>query len=209
MIRTLSVVSAAVLALSAGASQAAVIQLDINGVQVRTGGAFDGVTHTGTLTITEATLGSFVDILVDGVSTGSAELSNLLGEIELVNGQVVGGFINVFDGEGDGYFAAIGEGGRVNTQAGRGFRIDGLTFAGVFATPRGDAPFMFGDVDVEAIFGPGAFNESLEGSFLLHSFNPDANGIDPLADLDVWIVPTPGTAALAALAGVAAIRRKR
>jgi hypothetical protein len=210
MIRTFCATSVAALALAAGAN-AAVMQLDINGIQVRAGGPFDGVTHTGTLTITKAATGTLLDILVDGASQGGAVLSDFSGEIELFNGNVVGGFLSIFDGDGDRYDAAIGQAGRVNTQAGRGFRIDGLTFAGVFSGPvQEDASFFdFGGVDVSAIFGADAFNETLEGSFLLTSFSPDANGIDTRADIDVFIVPTPGTAALAGLAGIAILRRKR
>ena len=210
MIRTFCATSVAALALAAGAN-AAVMQLDINGIQIRTGGAFDGTTHTGTLTITKAATGTLLDILVDGASQGGAVLGDFSGEIELSNGNVVGGFLNIIDGDGDRYDAAIGEAGRVNTQAGRGFRIDGLTFAGVFSSPVGDDAsfFNFGGVDVGAIFGANAFNETLEGSFLVTSFSPDANGIDTRADIDVFIVPTPGTAALAGLAGIAVLRRKR
>jgi len=213
MMRSTYALSAVAVALAAGAANAGVMQLDINGIQVRTGGAFDGVTHTGTLTITKATTGTLLDILVDNQSTGGAPLSDFGGEIELVNGNVVGGFLSATDGDGDTYFATIGdEGGRVNTQAGRGFRIDGLTFSGVFFTntgERGLPGMMFGNVNVAEVFGSRAFDESLEGSFLLTSFSPDANGIDPRADIDVFIVPTPGTAALAGLAGLAVIRRKR
>lgn len=210
MIRTFCATTVAALALAAGAN-AAVMQLDINGIQVRAGGPFDGVTHTGTLTITKATAGLFVDILVDGASQGGAVLGDVSGEIELFNGNVVGGFLSIADGDGDRYDAAIGQAGRVNTQAGRGFRIDGLTFAGVFSSPaqEGASFFDFGGVDIGAIFGAEAFNESLEGSFLLTSFSPDANGLDTRADIDIFIVPTPGAAALAGLAGIAILRRKR
>lgn len=207
MIRTLSVVAG--LALAAGATQAAVMQLDINGIEVSAAGGFDGVTHTGTLTITMATEGTILDVLIDGQSEGDAGLSNVMGEIELVNGQVMGGFLNVFDGQGDLYAAAIGQAGRVNTQAGQGFRIDGLTFAGVFDAARGDEGLTFAGVNVFDIFGPNAFNESLEGSFLLFAFSPDDNGFDGRADIDIFIVPTPGTVALAGLAGIAVLRRKR
>ena len=132
MIRQLSVVTAGVVALSAGAT-AALMQLDINGIQVNAGRAFDGVTHTGVLALTDPAGGVLIDILVDGVSQGGATLANLEGEIFLTNGFVTGGYLMVMDGDGDTYFATIGEVGRVNTQAGRGFRIDGITFSGVFS----------------------------------------------------------------------------
>lgn len=210
MLRTFCATSVAALALAAGAN-AAVMQLDINGIQVRSGGAFDGTTHTGTLTITKAATGTLLDVLVDGASQGGAALNDVSGEIELVNGNVVGGFLSIIDGNGARYDAAVGQAGRVNTQAGRGFRIDGLTFAGVFSSQVQDGAsfFEFGGVDIGAIFGQNGFNETLEGSFLLTSFSPDDNGFDERSDVDVFIVPTPGTAALAGLAGIAVLRRKR
>jgi hypothetical protein len=211
MIRTLSVVTVAALALTAGATQAAVMQLDINGIQVSAGEPFTGTDHTGTLTITKATNGTLADILVNGQSTGGTTLGNVLGEIELVDGFVVGGYMNVMDGDNDMYAAAIGQGGRVNTQVGRGFRIDGLTFEGAFSYNNGDeaSSLMFGDVDVTALFGPRATDETLDGSFLLASFDPNAQGFDSSADWDVFIVPTTGTVALAGLAGITVLRRKR
>lgn len=210
MIRTHSIMTVAALALAAGAAQAAVMQLDINSIQVRVGGPFGGTSHTGTLTLSDPATGSLLDILVDGQSVGGAVLGNVIGEIELDNGFVVGGFMNIMDGDNDMYAANIGVGGRVNVQAGRGFRIDRLTFEGFFsnAGQLGD-DLHFGNVDVTALFGPRATDETLEGSFLLASFNPDDQGFDSRADLDVFIVPTPGTVALAGLAGIAVVRRKR
>lgn len=210
MIRQLSVVTASMVALSAGAS-AALMQLDINGIQVNAGRSFDGVTHTGVLALTDPAGGVLIDILVDGVSQGGAALANLEGEIFLTNGFVTGGYLMVMDGDGDMYFATIGEVGRVNTQAGRGFRVDGITFSGVFSAGDADegGAFIFGNTDVGALFGASAFNESLGGSFLLTSFSPNANGFDQQADIDIFIVPTPGSAFLAGLAGLAVIRRKR
>ncbi len=213
MIRTLSVVTVAALALTAGASQAAVMQLDINGIQVRTGGPFGGTSHTGTITLTKATNSTLAEILVNGQSEGSSPLGDVVGEIELVNGSVVGGYMNIMDGDNDMYAAIIGQGGRVNVQVGRGFRIDGLTFEGAFSYgddfEAGANNLFFGNVDVMALFGDRATNETLEGSFLLASFDPNGQGIDTQVDLDVFIVPTPGTVALAGLAGVAVLRRKR
>ena len=189
------------------------MQLDINSIQVRAGGPFDGTTHTGTLTITEATNSTLAGILVDGQSQGGYGLGDTLAEIELVGGNVVGGFMSVMDSDGNTYTADIGQGGRVNVQAGRGFRIDGHTFEGVFAAGGGDdeagVSVFFGNVDVTSLFGANATNNTLEGSFLLASFNPNDQGIDTNADLDVFIIPTPGTVALAGLAGVAVLRRKR
>jgi hypothetical protein len=212
MIRTLSVVTVAALALTAGATQAAVMQLDINGIQVSAGGAFDGTDHTGTLTITKATNSTLAEISVNSESQGSSPLGNVIGEIELFDGFVVGGYMNIMDGDNDMYAATIGQGGRVNTQAGRGFRIDGLTFEGFFSygsVEEDRSGLLFGNVDVTAIFGERATNQTLEGSFLLASFDPDGQGIDTRVDLDVFIVPTPGTVALAGLAGIAVLRRKR
>ncbi|MBX3352688.1 MAG: hypothetical protein KF684_07115 [Phycisphaeraceae bacterium] len=210
MIRHLSAATAAVVAFTAG-SQAALMQLDINGIQINAGRTFDGVTHTGILTLTDPAGGVLLDILVDGVSQGGAALANVEGEIFLSNGFVTGGYLMVMDGDGDTYFATIGELGRVNAQAGRGFQIDGLTFSGVFGTTVADprSGFVFGNTDVSALFGANAFNESLVGSFLVTSFNPNANGFDERADLDVFILPTPGSAALAGLAGLTILRRKR
>ncbi|MGP1309401.1 MAG: hypothetical protein ACTS27_04310 [Phycisphaerales bacterium] len=209
MIRSTSVLAAGALAIVAGSASAAYMQLDINGIQVDAGGAFGGTSHTGTLVFTKATSGTFIDILVDGQSTGGATLTQVTGTIELVNGAVVGGSMTILDGDGDGYFAQIGQGGQVNVQAGRGFRIDGLTFSGVFDPGFVQSGLQYGNVDVGDVFGPAAFDETLEGSFLVTSFSPDENGFDGRSDLDVFIVPTPGTAALAGLAGIAVLRRKR
>lgn len=126
-----------VCALSAGlfaaSAQATFVHFDINAISVDAGEAFNGESHSGTLELSLGANSSLNAIEVDGANTAVSEaLGSLDGEVILLNGQVIGGFIAFTAQDGSEYIATIGSGaGAVDQQAGRGFRVDGLTHDGV------------------------------------------------------------------------------
>lgn len=199
-------------AFATAGAQATFIHFDLNAITVDAGENFDGATHTGTLVLGVGDDSVLSAIEVDSVSQPlSGDMATLVGEIVLVNGQVAGGFISFTADDGAEYIASINGGaGQVNTQAGLGFRIDGLTNSGLLDNLVGGTDFAGANLTSNnKPFDP----TNLAGSFLLHGFGPDANGFDGLVDLDLFIqipVPAPGSAALAfTAAGIAGVRRRR
>ncbi len=185
----------------AAAAHGQILQIDINGLTADSGGAFGGTSHTGTVAFSVDPDSFLVAVLIDGVSQSlSAELAGVQGVIELDNGVVIGGGFTIDASDGSQFIASLVAGaGIVRTQAGQGFRIQGLTFSGAFASAN------FAGVNVAAWGG-----NQLEGTFLLHSFGPDAGGIDTTTDLDVWVeVPAPAGTSLLVFAGVMVARRRR
>ena len=186
------------------ASATSVLQIDVNGLTVDAGGVFGGKTHTGALNITIDANSTLNAIKINGGDVGFAgTITNFMGVINLDNGAVTGGSLFVEVNGVDTYSALIsGAEGAVNSQAGQGFMIDGLTFQGFFSGPT------FAGVDVSSWFT----SQPLIGSFLQFAFSPNASGVDTDTDIDIFIlVPLPTGAGLAAtgLLGLAAIRRRR
>ena len=179
------------------------LQIDVNSAVVTAAGGFDGLTHTGTLQITSDGNSTMFGVLIDDVlSGGQGENITITGEISLVNGMVTGGFFSVVvDATMDAFTANIVNGsGMVTTQVGQGFKIDGLLVQGLFS---GNS---YAGVDVSAWNAA----EPLNGSFLTFAYDPDEDGIDDSADVDLYaFVPTPGAIALFGLGGLALARRKR
>lgn len=197
------------------------LQFDINAFafQVRDGmgnnSPFAGLNHTGSVNFA-AGANTQLDLATrigDGnpfIDQGfSGSVSGFSGSIQLVNGVVSGGSLNLqVNGGADSYAASIVAGsGDVDTFAGGGFTIDGLTFAGTLS----DA--LFGNVDVSTWFNSG--NGALTGSYLQFNFNPNAVTGAGFADMDAFVtVPLPtaglaGMSGLAGLMGVGALRRRR
>lgn len=217
--RTLMIGISGVVAVAAPAVASPTLQLDVNSIaiQVRdSGGAnsgFGGLSHTGSINFSmdASTLlnGVFVQSVVNGPFNNagfSGSLSNVTGQINLVNGQVTGGSIGVYvNGNTDSYTCSIvPNSGSVATYVGGGFKVEGLTFQGAFSDS------LFGNVDVSQWFGA-----SLPGSFLEFNFDPNASGAG-FADMDMFVdvVPLPpaawaGMATLAGIMGMSYIRRKR
>ncbi len=197
--------------LAAGSAQATFIHFDINTISVFAGESFDGETHSGTLELSANAESSLSAIELDGSNQAlTADLGTLDGEIVILNGSVVGGFISFTASDGSEYLATIGsEAGAVNAQAGRGFRVDGLTYDGAFDELVGGTSFA--GVDVMSKLGDADPNLFL-GSFLLHGYGPDESGFDGMVDLDVYadvVIPAPGPAALAVCGVLAGVRRRR
>lgn len=208
---TYGLACALVAGLAAASAQATFIHFDINTISVDAGEAFDGESHSGTLDLSASANSSLNAIELDGVNhTLSAGLNSLDGEIVLLNGQVIGGFIAFTAGDGAEYIATIGGGaGAVDAQAGRGFRIDGLTQDGLLDNLSGGTSFA--GVDVTKMI-PLDDPIQLTGSFLLHGFGPDAGGFDGFVDIDVYAdapVPAPGAATLGLCAAVLGGSRRR
>ncbi|MGP1309402.1 MAG: hypothetical protein ACTS27_04315 [Phycisphaerales bacterium] len=216
MIRATTFTAVGALMFAAGAAPAGMMQIDFSNVRmaVQGGAPFTGTDFTGTLSFgVPETDNATADVLLDGETVSVIGVLLAIGEINFVDGEIVDGFFGVAeDTTFNIYITDIAPGGGINTQAGQGFSIDGLTLGGQFGN-KGTGPaepgFTFGGVDVFAAFGARAADETLEGSFFITSFNPDENGLDNRVGLDVFILPTPGTAALAGLAGLAFLRRKR
>jgi len=201
---------AAALALLAGAGVASansVLQIDVNSLTATAGPGF-GTGYTGSVNLSTNANSELAGILIGGSSQMiSGTLSSFAGAINLVNGQVDGGSFTVTVLESDNvtlstYSATINDtAGQVNTQAGQGFSIDGLTFDGTFSSAT------FAGVDVSKWFD----NQPLTGSFIQFAFNPNAQGVDGDSDIDIFVtVPLPagGMMAFAGLAGLASVRRR-
>lgn len=224
MLSRMLIAGAAVGIVGASTSLALItLQIDVNGLAAQAkdaGGAssaFGGTTHTGSISISHDADSVINSVgIVGGSSFASGangwSISSFTGSILLSAGAVTGGSFSLTvmhtGGETDSYAASIVSGaGSVNTQAGQGFSIDGLTFVGTFTD--GLANGMFAGFDITPFL---VANGGLTGSFLNFAFNPDAFGFDGESDLDVFInIPLPTSAGLAVcgLAGLAAVRRRR
>jgi len=208
-IRAAAICTAGVFACAAAPADAAFsLQIDINSLTAEfspNGGSGFGTNASGFIMLGEDGDSTLNGIKLDQVDQdfGATTLSFFSGMIELTNGVVVGGSLDIILSDGSRYSAFISEGsGRVVSQAGQGFSIDGLSFAGAFFNLVDGTDF--GGVDTSGIG-----ETELPGSFLTFAFDPDGRGVDTNTDIDIWIVPAPTTAALFGLAGVGALRRRR
>lgn len=194
-----------------------VLAIDVNSLSVQAlnaannPAAFGGLTHTGALAIAHDGNSILAGVAIDGVNQPKTPGLGLTasGRIDLLNGNVMGGFFNIQMSDGSGYTASIVSGvGKVTAQAGQGWKIDGLTFAGLFSDSG--LPGMidrFAGVDISAF----AAAEPLYGAFLQFAFSPNASGHDADSDLDLIVsIPLPGSAGLATLGllGLASRRRR-
>lgn len=197
-----------VLGLCGPANAAMTLHLDLNSVAVAADSDFNGETHTGLLTIAKDSDAEVYLLEIDGSAQAmAADLGDLIGTVELVNGQVVGGDFLVTLTDGTSYAASIGSGvGDVSEHRGQGFMVDGLTQLGAF-DDLADG-HMFGGVDVSPWLDA---RGGLDGSFLLFGFNPNAVGFDGDVNLELYLtaVPAPGTVVLGSMGMVYANRRKR
>lgn len=198
-------------AFGASSAQATtVLQFDVNSLTAQANGTLPfSSTFTGTIVLSDDADSVLSDILINGAAQGIAagQLADFQGEIELVNGQVVGGFFYLEDTSGNSYQASIAASGQV-TDIGGGdpgpYLINGLTFNGTFSSNT------FAGVDVSAW----SDNQPLSGSFLQFKFGPNDQGIDVNVDADIFVVvPNPAVAAgalpLLGLIGAGYIRRRR
>lgn len=197
-------------ALGSVAHGASTLQIDLNGLTATASSAGFSTTFTGTISLAHDANSTMEGIKINGASQtlgAGFVLSSLSGSITTVGGAVTGGSfsVSVFDGSvTDTYSASISAfSGSINTQAGQGFTIDGLTFSGFFSGTS------FAGVDVTLWDS----NEPLSGSFLNFAFDPGTGTSDSDADLDVFVVavplPTGASLGLAGLIGVGAMRRRR
>lgn len=200
-------------AMAAGTTASAVetLQMDINGFQVQVkdaagnNSAFGGLSHTGSIDFSTGPFAVLNSIAISQTGIGgefvdqgfSGTLASFGGFISLVNGQVTGGELSVTVDSGDTYTADIsGSGGKVSPFVGGGFKLESMTFDGLFT----DA--LFGNVDISNFFN--IQDQGLFGSLLQFNFDPNANGAG-FSDMDLFVlVPLPpaGWAGLATLAGV-------
>ena len=205
----LGVVAAAACAFAASAQANSLLQIDLNSLTATASSAGFSTSFTGTISLSHDGDSTLNGIKINGVDQtigAGFVLSSLTGSITTVGGTVTGGSfsVSVFDGfTTDTYSASITSGsGSINTQAGQGFTIDGLTFSGLFSSTS------FAGVDVTLWDS----NEPLSGSFLNFAFDPGTGTTDSDADLDVFVVvplPASGGLCLAGLLGLAGARRRR
>jgi hypothetical protein len=214
---------ATVLAASAAANAAMTLQFDVNGIQVQAqnaGGqnsAFGGLTHTGSVNFSFApNITRLVDIAISNNNSAfqsqgfSGSLVNFTGQITMTNGQVTGGNLTIQINGNDAYSAqVVSNVGAVSTYVGGGYKIEGLTFNGLFTDP------LFGNVDVSPWFNQQL--AGLMGSFLQFNFSPNAAGFS-YADMDIFVnaevVPLPpaawtGLATISGLMTLGYVRRRR
>lgn len=207
---------AASLAAGAGALAVTELQIDINSLRAQArfdNGAmgFGGVNHTGSIQLTHTGTSNLAGVLIDGAAQAVAAglLMSFSGQIDLVNGGVTGGFLNITLNNGDSFTSQIQGGiGQVQFQAGQGFSIDGLTTNGLFSSAS------FAGVNITPWFN----DQPLNGAFINFSFSPNGMGRDNDTDIDIFLpadedrpeIPAPlaGSMAGAALLGLAARRRR-
>lgn len=197
--------------MSAGFSACAaagILQLDINGLTGQSFGpaggpnAFGGVNHTGSVHLSSNANSAFVEMLLNSVGQNitPGQLQSFSGIINLVNGGVVGGNLSMSLVGGSTFSAQIQNGfGQVNTQAGQGFRIDGLLTGATFSTDP------FAGVSITPWFNA----QPLDGAFLNFSFNPNANGFDMDTDIDIYLIPAPHAGLVLGVAGLGLASRRR
>lgn len=219
----LSAAVATVLAAGTAGQAAMTLQFDVNGIAVQSqngagaASSFGGLNHTGSVNFNFSSgITRLVDIAISNgnVAPQSAGFSGSLvdfdGTINMANGQVTGGNLVIRINGNDTYSASIAPNvGAVSNYVGGGFKIEGLTFNGMFS----DA--TFGNVNVSEWFNSQSIS-GLLGSFLQFNFNPDASG-SAFADMDIFVnaqvIPLPpaawtGMATLSGLMIAGYVRRR-
>ncbi len=205
---------------SAGMAQTRTLQFDVNnlGFQAFNGqgqsSAFGGLAHSGRLDLFEES--PITELLSVSIRTGSGPfimqpfvgtLTNMAMSLTMTNGAVTGGSlildVNGGPGPGDRYSATLSAAGAVSTYIGGGFKVEGLTISGSFSDAN------FGGVAVADFFASQGGPQN-QGSFIGFKIQPDASGAGH-ADTDIFVttVPSPGSMACLAAAGIVAIRRRR
>lgn len=181
------------------------LQIDVNGLTIDAGGAFNANTHTGSLVISSSGSSSLTAIVIDGNVQGvSATLSGFSGLVNMNAGVITGGSFSVLLSDGSSYSASLDPTFATIFLAGTNEYIgDGDTAGGVFANLGPGS--SLGGVDVSPWDGAGA-----QGFFFFAGYTPNAGGFSAGVDLNLWvIVPTPGSGLLTACAVALCLRRRR
>jgi len=209
---------AATAALATAGSALAVteLQIDINALRAQSylgngSKGFGGVNHTGTIQLSSGGASNLAGILIDGNAqmVAGGLLMAFSGTINLSNGFVTGGSLNISLNNGDTFSTGIQNGaGQIQFQAGQGFSIDGLTTNGVFSSAS------FAGVNITPWFN----DQPLDGSFINFSFGPNVMGFDGDTDIDIFLpadedrpeIPAPLAGGMAGLGllGLGARRRR-
>ncbi len=171
------------------------LQIDTNAIVAEASGPlsedFTGslvLSHGGGVTDPD---GRILDLLIDGTrqhTGGTMDFSYLL-SLTFDSGRITGGELRIGvddTGSENVYEAIVSEAvsGSIIEIAGQ-FMIGGQTEGGTFADPNGTLIGL--DVSDWGNAAPAL------GSFAIIGLNPDGNGIDPDADVDVFVLtPTPG-----------------
>lgn len=203
-----AVLAAASLVLVGGTVNAEDLDFDVNSVTVRVQNVSSNpvsmsASHTGSLVIEYDADAQLSAIATNGVpQLFNGTLQSLSGVVNLVNGGITGGSLDVRLANGDRYQTAIQPGGQVVHYPFANFyalspmtisgALSGDTFAGVNVTPWSEA-------------------EALKG-FLTVQFFPDGAGMDSSGSMQVTVQPVPEPASLlglASLAGGLLLRRRR
>jgi len=179
---------------AASAHAASVLSLDLNSLAVQSrdsagnAAAFDGLTHTGRLSLSKGANGFVSSVELDGVSqltSFGSVMDSITGEIFLNNGVVTGGSLTVAvtgSGDTDTYtFSLAPDAQSKVVRVGSGFLISSLTSGGAFDDSN------FGGVDVSAFGG-----NALEGIFVQFLYQPNDTGRDRNADVELTINPAGG-----------------
>jgi hypothetical protein len=176
------------------AQAASVLSLDLNSLAVQARDsegnavAFEGLTHTGKLSLSKGANGFVSSIEMDGVNQiGSfgAVMDSITGEIFLNNGVVTGGTLTVtvtgYDDTDTYTFSLAPDAESKVVKVGSGFLLSSLTVSGAFDDSA------FGGVDVSAFGG-----STLEGLFVQFLYQPNDTGRDRNADVELTINPAGG-----------------
>lgn len=217
---TIAAAAALLVFASAGMAQSRTLQFDVNNLgfqaynQQGQSSAFGGLTHSGRLDLFDDL--PLSELLSVSIRTGSGPfitqpysggLTHMLMSIVLSNGAVTGGSlileVNGGPGVGDRYTANFSAAGNISTYIGGGFKVEGLSVAGLFSDNN------FAGVAVADFFASQGGTQN-QGSFIGFKIQPNASGAGH-ADTDIFVttVPSPGSMACLAAAGVVALRRRR
>lgn len=210
------VTAAGIATLSGAAAAQPVLQVDINALSATASAPFNQ-NFTGQLHVFHTPADPDVDgdaeileVLIDGTSqnTGGAEPDEFSFEMfaNFSGGMLTGGSLTVSvdaNGSENTYTANILPSGSPSIlHIGGGiFLLGGDTSGGNFTNPGGT--FLGVDISPWGNFQP------LPGAFTQIELNFGANLLDADTDVDVFVVPTPGSLVLLAIGGLAAMPVRR
>lgn len=218
---TIAAAAALLVFASAGMAQSRTLQFDVNNLAFQAynaqgqSSAFGGVTHSGRLDLFDdlplselLSVSIRVGTLPFATQPYSGSLTHMAMSIALSNGAVTGGSltleVNGGPGVGDRYSALFGAAGTVTTYIGGGYKVEGLSFTGLFSDND------FAGIPVADFFASQGGTQN-QGSFIAFKIQPNGTGAGH-ADTDIFVtsvVPSPGSMACLAAAGVVVLRRRR
>lgn len=167
-----------------------VLSIEINSVRARAfttnnppgpGPGFGGMNHSGRIEFTSSATTRLGSIHIDGLPPPPALVQvplTVSGEVQLVEGEAIGGHLSVLSTEGALVEMEFGTGGHVRFQAGQGYSIEVGEI--VDASFTGDS---LGGLDISGL----AQSMALDGEWLLTAYGPNVMGFDTDTNIHLTI----------------------